>query len=134
MSILSIRLIKVAFVYLAAGSALGVIFAFDRVLGASLRPVHAEFNLWGWVTLLIYGMGYHMLPRFTGRPLRSERLAAAQAAIAIGGAALAAAGWLALLVELPLARLLLVIGGALELTAALIFTVLMARLLRPVRL
>lgn len=133
MSTLSIRLIKSAFVYLAAGIALGVTFAFDRVLGASLRPVHAEINLWGWVTLLIYGMGYHMLPRFTGRPLRSERLAAAQAAIAIGGAALAATGWLALLAELPLARLLLVSGGALELIAGLIFTVLMARLLRPAR-
>jgi len=134
MSTLSTRLIKAAFVYLAAGIALGIVFAFDRVLGAALRPVHAELNLWGWVTLLIYGMGYHMLPRFTGRPLHSERLAAVQSATAIGGAGLAAVGWLALLGDLPWARLLLLSGGALELGAALIFTLLMAGLLRPARL
>ena len=85
MSQLTVRCIKAAFIYLALGIALGASFAIDRSLGPSLRPLHAELNLWGWVTILIYGMGYHMLPRFTGRPLASPRLADIQSWLAIGG-------------------------------------------------
>lgn len=131
MSTLSLRLIKAAFVYLAAGIVLGTAFTVDRVLGASLRPLHAELNLWGWVTLLIYGMGYHMLPRFTGRRLHSERLAAAQSIMAIAGVGLASTGWVAQVANQPIAQLFLVSGGALELGAALAFALLIARLLRP---
>jgi hypothetical protein len=80
---------------------------------------------------LIYGIGYHMLPRFIGRPLRSQRLATAQSVLAIGGVGLAAIGWLRLNGDLPLARLLLVSGGAMELGAALLFALQIADLLRP---
>src|SRR5689334_17221445 len=58
MNILSIRCIKAAFVCLALGIGLGAWFAINRAQGALLRPLHAEFNLWGWATLLIYGMAY----------------------------------------------------------------------------
>ncbi len=78
MSPLTVRCIRAAFVYLLCGITLGVSFAFDRAAGATLRTLHAELNLWGWVTLLIYGMGSHILPRFSGRPLRSLRLAELQ--------------------------------------------------------
>ena len=70
MNTLSIRCIKAAFGYLACGIGLGAWFAVDRAAGAWLRPLHAELNLWGWATLLIYGMAYHMLPRFAGRAPR----------------------------------------------------------------
>jgi hypothetical protein len=76
MNALSIRCIKAAFVYLACGIGLGIWFALDRMAGALLRPLHAELNLWGWATLLIYGMAYHMLPRFAGSAPRQPRLAA----------------------------------------------------------
>jgi heme/copper-type cytochrome/quinol oxidase subunit 1 len=90
MSPLTVRCIKAAFIYLALGIGLGASFAIDRAFGAGLRTLHAEFNLWGWSTLLIYGMGYHMLPRFTGQPLRWPRLAEVQSWLAIGGVALTA--------------------------------------------
>ncbi len=132
MSPLSIRCIKTAFLALAAGIALGAAFAIDRALGAQLRPLHAELNLWGWTTLLIYGMAYHMLPRFAGRPLRRLRLADAQSWLAIGGVAAASLGWLLLLVAPAPARALLVAGGAAQLAAALLFAGLMGEvLLRP---
>jgi hypothetical protein len=131
MSSLSLRCIKAAFVYLALGLALGVSFAISRPLGATLRPLHAELNLWGWTTLLIYGMGYHMLPRFCGRPLRRVRLAGLQSWLAIGGVAAASLGWLLGLPTPPAGRALLVAGGLAQLAAALIFALLGAELLRP---
>ena len=125
----SIRCIKAAFVYLAFGIGLGSWFAVDRAAGAWLRPLHAELNLWGWTTLLIYGMADHMLPRFAGRPLRWPRLAAAQSWLAIISVALVSAGWIGVVSALPLAQSVLVAGGALQVVAAAIFVLLIGDLL-----
>jgi hypothetical protein len=134
MSPLTVRCIKAAFVSLALGIALGVGFALDHGLGAQLRPLHAELNLWGWATLLIYGVGYHMLPRFCARPLRSGRLPDIQSWLAIAGLALAAAGWPLLVSVPPLGRALLAGGGLLQFTAAALFALLIGELLWPRRL
>lgn len=130
MSPLTRRLVRASFAYLALGVALGGAFALDRALGAALRPMHAELNLWGGVTLLIYGMAYHMLPRFAGRPLRSPRLADAQSWLAIGGVALAAAGWCAAVWHPALAPALRAAGAVSQLGAALTFAMLVHNLLR----
>jgi heme/copper-type cytochrome/quinol oxidase subunit 1 len=129
MSNLSIRYIKAAFCFLVLGIGLGVWFALDRAAGAQLRPLHAALNLWGWATLLIYGMGHHMLPRFAGRALRWPRLAEAQSWLALGGVALVAIGWVAAVGTLPASQALLAMGGTLQLAAALLFTLQIGRLL-----
>jgi heme/copper-type cytochrome/quinol oxidase subunit 1 len=121
MNALSIRCIKTAFVYLAFGIGLGAWFAVDRAAGAWLRTLHAELNLWGWATLLIYGMAYHMLPRFAGRALRWPRLVAAQSWLASASVALVAIGWVAVLSALPLGQVVLLAGGALQVAAAALF-------------
>lgn len=133
MSALSLRCIKFGFLFLAIGIGLGATFALDRAVGARLRPLHAELNLWGWVTLMIYGMGYHMLPRFSGRPLRWPKLARLQSWLAIVGVGLAACGWICLAAALPLDRLLLVTGGILQVIAAACFAALIGHLLLPAR-
>ncbi len=130
MNQLSIRCIKAAFACLALGIGLGATFTSNRALGALLRPLHAELNVWGFVTLLIYGMGYHMLPRFTGRALRWPRVATAQSWLALGGVALAILGWAGIAGALPLSGGVLVVGGVLQTLAALLFAVLIGDLLR----
>jgi hypothetical protein len=130
MSKLSLRCIRAAFTCLALGVALGTSFALNRALGAALRPLHAELNLWGWVTLLIYGFAYHMLPRFAGRPLQRPRVASAQAWIAIGGVVLAALGWAGLAAQIPHARAVCVAGAAAQFGAALLFAGQITPLLR----
>jgi hypothetical protein len=133
MNALTLRLIRAAFLCLALGITLGASFAVDRALGANLRLLHAELNLWGWVTLLIYGMGYHMLPRFAGQPLRSQQAAGLQSWAAIGGVALAAVGWLASAWDVPGALALRGLAAALQLGAALGFAWLISGLLAPRR-
>lgn len=39
-----------------------------------LRFVHTHFMLIGWVTMMIYGVGYHILPRFAGKLIKSPLL------------------------------------------------------------
>lgn len=129
MSPLSVRCIKAALLSLAVSIGLGATFALDRRLGAPLRLLHIELNLWGWATLLIYGMAYHMLPRFAGRPLRYPRWAAWQSWLAIVGVGLAALGWSAFVFDLGLARWLLLGGGALQALAAILFALLIGGLL-----
>ena len=129
MNSLSIRCIKAAFICLALGIGLGAWFAVDRAQGAWLRPLHGALNLWGWTTLLIYGMAYHMLPRFAGHALRRMRLAAAQSWMAIGGIVLVGVGWIGVVAALPFAQLVLVTGGVLQLCAAVLFALLIGELL-----
>jgi heme/copper-type cytochrome/quinol oxidase subunit 1 len=130
MNALTIRCIRAAFVFMAAGLLLGATFAIDRSLGASLRLLHAELNLWGGVTMLIYGMAYHMVPRFAGRPLRSAWLAEAQSWLAIGGVALVSCGLIAQAIGLSLAIILLIAGATLKTMAAMIFAWQIGDLLR----
>jgi cbb3-type cytochrome oxidase subunit 1 len=56
-------------------------------------PIHAHFNLLGWMSMMIYGVGYHILPRFSGKPLFSDGLAMAQLWLANIGLVGMAAGW-----------------------------------------
>lgn len=131
MSKLSLRCVRAAFVFLMLGILLGSSFALDRSLGAQLRPLHAELNLWGWLTLLVYGFGYHMLPRFLGRALPSQKLAEAQSWLAIIGAVLASVAWLGLVYSLPTARGLAVLGSSMQAAAALLFVWLIGSLMLP---
>lgn len=74
MSRTTLGFIYSALCYLVLGVALGGLMALFPGL-KSLKAVHAHLNLIGFVTFMIFGIAYHILPRFRGRPLHSERLA-----------------------------------------------------------
>lgn len=44
-------------------------------IGRGLIQVHGHWQLFGWVGLFVVGVAYHVLPRLTGVPLPSYRLA-----------------------------------------------------------
>lgn len=69
--------IAVSIFYLAVASLLGVAMAMHPALGA-YRFVHSHLMLIGWVTMMIYGVGYHILPRFAGKLIKNKGLAEAQ--------------------------------------------------------
>lgn len=119
-----------AAVLLLVGIALGSLFAVDPAIGARLRLVHAEINLFGWTGLLISGAGYYLVPRFAGRPLRWPALAPLQLGALAAGIVLAviALVWRAYGVGSPalllLAQVLIASGFAL-------FALLVAATMRP---
>jgi cytochrome c oxidase cbb3-type subunit 1 len=64
-------------VYLGLAAALGIVMlGSDKAM--SLKFVHSHLMMLGWVSMMIYGVGYHILPRFMGRPLYSTKLGDAQ--------------------------------------------------------
>lgn len=65
--------IIMSIVYLGLAAALGIVMlGSDKAM--SLKFVHSHLNMLGWVSMMIYGVGYHILPRFMGRPLFSPKL------------------------------------------------------------
>lgn len=88
--------IAAALVYALAGGLLGLAWLADPALvpGLVLRA-HAHLMLVGFVAMMVFGIGLHVLPRFTGRDLFSERLADVQFWLANLGLLAMVAGWLA---------------------------------------
>lgn len=69
--------IAVSIVYLAAAAILGVLMiAYPSLL--TLRFVHSHLMVLGWVSMMIYGVGYHILPRFAGKLIKSKGMAELQ--------------------------------------------------------
>ena len=61
-------------IYLLLGVTLGALFFIFPQFRA-LKLVHVHLTLVGFVIFAIFGIGYHILPRFRGNPLHSESLA-----------------------------------------------------------
>lgn len=57
-------------IYFFLAVCLGMIMVFFGLEGhTQLRFAHSHLNLLGWVSMMIYGVGYHILPRFSGNPV-----------------------------------------------------------------
>ncbi len=69
--------IVMSIVYLGIAALLGIIMLWNQNVQA-LKFVHSHLNMLGWVSMMIYGVGYHILPRFMGRPVYSARIGEAQ--------------------------------------------------------
>jgi len=69
--------IVMSIVYLGAAAVLGVCMLANPTLTA-LKFVHSHLNMLGWVSMMIYGVGYHILPRFMGRPVYSAKIGEVQ--------------------------------------------------------
>ncbi len=110
--------------WLAGGVTLGVAMAAAPAAALPYRPAHMHMNLLGFVAMMIFGVAYHVIPRFAGAPLRSRRLAAAHwwaanagLAAMVAGFGLRASGWSSFVV----ATAVLAAGGALSALGAYAF-------------
>jgi cbb3-type cytochrome oxidase subunit 1 len=73
--------VAAALAYLAATALLGNLMALDKIYdflgGQVLRTIHAHAHLAGigWITMMIFGAGYKLIPMFSLAELGQERLA-----------------------------------------------------------
>ena len=85
--------IRSSLLWLGGGVVLGVWMAISPQ-AAIYRPAHMHANLLGFVSMMIFGVAYHVIPRFTGAPLRSRRVAQVHLWVANAGLASMVGGWL----------------------------------------
>ena len=112
--------LKASITWLGLGVTLGVAMAVHPQF-IIYRPAHVHMNLLGFVTMMIYGVAYHVVPRFTGHQLHAPRVAAAQWWLANAGLLLMVIGFCLLPHAIPGATIVLGTGGVLSATAAYCF-------------
>ena len=69
--------IVMSVVYLGIAAVMGIVMLGNQNM-MSIKFVHSHLNMLGWVSMMIYGVGYHILPRFMGRPLYSNKIGEVQ--------------------------------------------------------
>ena len=78
------RFIIMSVVYLGVAAVIGI-----AMLGSekamALKFVHSHLNMLGWVSMMIYGVGYHILPKFMGRQMYSKKIGEVQFWVANAG-------------------------------------------------
>ena len=87
--------VRASLLWFAAGVVLGLAMAVHPVW-VVYRPAHAHMNVVGFITMMVFGVGYQLLPRLFGHPLFSARLAVWHWWLANGGLAAMVAGFLLL--------------------------------------
>lgn len=118
--------IAAALVYALLGGFVGLAWlAFPGALPAYALRAHAHLMLAGFVGMMVFGVGLHVLPRFTGRELFSERLADMQFILVNLGLIAMVFGWLGG------ARIVTGAGGALLWVGFVLFAVNVVATVRP---
>ncbi len=108
--------VTIGLVYGLAGGLLMLVWLADPALVPGNAPrMHGHMMMLGFVLMTVYGVGLHVIPRFGGYPLRSERVASMQFWLANAGLPLMLAGWLAY------ADWMVAAGGALTVSAMVLF-------------
>ena len=81
--------------YAVLGSLLALLWSIDpRLVPGDAVRTHVHLMMLGFVGQMVFGVGLHALPRFSGYPLFSERLADAQFVLINTGLLVMAWGWL----------------------------------------
>ena len=124
--------IKASLSWLALGVSLGVAMAVNP-LWIIYRPAHMHMVLLGFVTMMIFGVAYHVIPRFAGFPLYSRRAAKAHWWISNAGLALMVAGFIVRANGAPAGPPILIAGGVLAASGAYTFVYVLWRTLNGPR-
>jgi len=114
------RFIRASLLWLGCGVVIGVWMALSPA-AVAYRPAHLHANLLGFVSMMIFGVAYHVIPRFTGHPLHSRRLANLHVWVANAGLAAMVSGFILRVHAASPGAALLGIGGTASACGAFFF-------------
>ena len=113
--------VRASLIWLGVGVLIGVSMAFWPSAALVYRPAHIHANLLGFVSMMIFGVAYHVMPRFSGNPLRSPAEARWHLVVANVGLTLLVAGWIGRVWLVAPALIALRAGAALSAVGAFLF-------------
>ncbi len=114
------RFIRSSLVWLGVGVLIGVAMAVQPA-AVAFRTAHMHANLLGFVSMMIFGVAYHVIPRFTGRPLHNRALAGLHLWVANCGLAGMVLGFVLRVFRWELGMPVLGVGAVLSATGAMLF-------------
>lgn len=124
--------LKASLVWLSLGVTLGVAMLVWPWM-AVYRAAHLHMNVLGFVAMMIFGVAYHVVPRFTGNPLHAPGLTRWHFWASNVGLALLAAGFIARAHAPETVKPVLIAGGLLAACGAYLFAYNVWRTLEPRR-
>ena len=118
--------LKASLAWLALGVTMGTAMAAHPAWTVYL-PAHMHMVLLGFVTMMIYGVAYHVIPRFAGFPLHNRRAAGVHWWMANIGLALMVCGFVMRVARPGMGTMVLATGGVLSALGAYVFVYLIWR-------
>ena len=112
--------LKASLAWLALGVTVGVAMAAHPVWTV-YRLAHVHMLLLGFVTMMIFGVAYHVIPRFVGFDLHRPGLAGVHWWLANVGLALMVGGFIARVIAPTPGTVVLAVGGVLSSLGAYLF-------------
>lgn len=85
--------LRMSVIYFMAGVMTGVGMILWPGVSGYYVPVHVHLNLLGFMSMMIYGVGYHILPKFSGRLIYSPMIMKIQFWLANAGLIGMAVSW-----------------------------------------
>ena len=121
-------------IYFTAGAAIGLGMLIWPHEAGSYTAVHAHLNLLGFMSMMIYGVGYHILPKFSGANIYSPAIMTVQFWLANAGLVGMAISWpLEMGGSMPsLSGTVLKLSAATSLVAILLFAINILKTIKPV--
>jgi len=115
------NMIRSSLVWLGIGVLVGLSMGIWPANHILYKPGHAHANLLGFVSMMIFGVAYHVMPRFSGRALHNVKLARWHVWIANVGLALQFTGFVLRPHWREVGTLGIVIGGCISAVGAFMF-------------
>ena len=85
--------LRMSILYFVVGTGIGFGLLIWPSEAGYYIPVHVHLNLLGFMSMMIYGVGYHILPKFSGRVMYSPLIMKAQFWLANAGLIGMAVSW-----------------------------------------
>ena len=110
--------LRMSVIYFIAGALVGLVMILSPGETGYYVSSHTHLNLLGFMSMMIYGVGYHILPKFSGRNIYSPMIMHVQFWIGNAGLIGMVAGWLVLRGDVAP---VLIISALLSLTSVVLF-------------
>ena len=117
--------LRMSIIYFVLGVVIGIAMLLWPDAAIDYIPVHVHLNLLGFMTMMIYGVGYHILPKFSGAFIHSPKIMNIQFWVANAGLIGMAVSWPFMFNEV------LIVSSFLSVAAVVLFAYNMLMTIKP---